>query len=73
MSHGWDNIEPAPLEFMHGEMMRLFHEYRRSLTESTEVGINGSVFNSIVAKAKVATYNKYKKQNLDKAIPKSEM
>jgi len=73
MSTGWENYEPAPIEFFHGRLIDLFHEWRSSKTESTTVEIDGIVFNKIVVKAKNETYAKYHKQNLKKNIPKSEM
>jgi hypothetical protein len=73
MSEDWEKYESAPIEWMHGRMIDLFHEWRKSKTENTTVEINGSALNNIIAKAKTETYAKYKKLNLDKAIPKSEM
>lgn len=73
MSNGWENHEPAPIEFLHGRMMDLFHEWRHTKTENTTVEINGNDLNEIIAKAKNETYAKYPKQNLRKAILKSEM
>ena len=73
MSTGWENVEPAPIEFMHGRLMSLFHEWRRSQTENIAVEIDGNDLNNIIAKAKTETYAKYHKQNLQKTIPKSEM
>lgn len=73
MSQGWDNHEPAPMEFFHGQLMKHFHEYRKRLTDSTEVLIDGIVLNNIVAKAKVETYEKYPKQKLGEAILKTDM
>ena len=73
MSNGWENHEPAPIEFLHGRMMDLFHEWRRTKTENTTVEINGNELNNIIAKAKTETYAKYPKQSLQKAILKTEM
>jgi len=73
MSTGWENFEPAPIEFMHGRMLDLFHAWRRSKTKSTKLEIDGTEFNMIIAQAKTDTYAKYPKQNLQKSISKSEM
>lgn len=73
MSLGWENHEPAPIEFLHGRLMDLFHEWRRTKTESTTVEIDGIAFNNIIAKAKTETYAKYPKQNLKEPILKTEM
>ena len=70
MTQGWDNIEPAPIEFLHAKIIDLFHEWRKSKTENTNVEINGIEFNNIFVKAKNLTYEKYKKLDLQKVIPK---
>ena len=73
MSIGWENVEPAPIEFMHGRLMDLFHEWRKSFTEDTTIEIDGIALNNIIAQAKTETYAKYPKQNLQRNIPKIEM
>ena len=73
MSTGWENYEPAPIEFLHGRIMDLFHEWRESKTENTSVEIDGSDLSKIIAKAKLETYAKYSKQKLDKPILKTEI
>jgi len=73
MSTGWENHEPAPIEFLHGRIMDLFHEWRISKTENTSVEIDGSDLSKIIAKAKSETYAKYPKQGLDQQILKTEM
>ncbi len=73
MSLGWENHEPAPIEFLHGRMMDLFHEWRKTKTENTNVEINGNDLSKIIAKAKTETYEKYHKQNLKNPILKTEM
>ena len=73
MSTGWENHEPAPIEFLHSKMMDLFHEFRLSKTNSTVVEINGSELTKIIAKAKTETYAKYPKQVSNKAILKTEL
>lgn len=73
MSQGWENHEPAPIEFLHGRLIDLFHEWRRSVTTNTNVEINGIALNNIIAKAKTETYEKYKKLDLQKAIHKNEL
>lgn len=72
-SESWEGLEPAPMEYFHGKMMDYFHEYRLNRTDSIQVPIDGVTFNNIIAKAKTDTYAKYPKQNLCRAIPKSEM
>ena len=73
MSLGWENHEPAPIEFLHGRMMDLFHEWRKTKTENTTVEINGNDFSKIIAKAKMETYEKYHKLNLKNAVLKTDM
>mgnify|MGYP005751799049 FL=1 len=73
MDNSWENLEPAPIEFMHGRMMELFHEWRRARTSDTQVSMNGTDFGNIIAKAKMETYEKYKALDLGKAIPKSKL
>lgn len=73
MSAEWKNLEPAPIEFMHGRMMDLFHEWRRSITKNITVPIDGTAFNNIIAKAKTETYKKYDGLGIDKPIPKDKM
>jgi hypothetical protein len=74
MSTGWENHEPAPMEFFHGRLMDLFHEWREyEAPNQIKVLMDGSDFNRIVVKAKNETYAKYPKQNLQEAIPRSEM
>jgi hypothetical protein len=73
MSSGWENHEPAPIEFMHGRLMDLFHEWRRGRTENMSVEIHGGEFNDLIAKAKTETYKKYAKLNLQEIIPKSKL
>ena len=64
MSYGWKNHEPDPIEFLHCRLMDLFHEWRKTKTENTDVEINGTEFNNIIAKAKTETYAKYPKWQL---------
>jgi len=73
MTTGWELHEPSPIEFMHGRLMDEFHNWRKTKTKNTTVMIDGSDFNSIVVKAKLATYEKYKVLGLDKAILKSDL
>ena len=69
----WENLEAAPMEYFHGKLMDYFHEYRISTSGYPVVPMGGVEFNNIIAKAKMDTYYKYPKQNLQRAIPKSEM
>jgi len=73
MSQGWENHEPAPIEYLHGRLMDLFHEWRKTKTDNTTVEIDGIAFNNIIAKAKNETYAKYPKQKLQEAILKTEI
>jgi len=77
MSQGWENHEPAPMEFFHGHLMELFHEWRKQQPSNNEknsvVEIDGGQLNNLIAKAKIKTYDKYPKQNLREAILKSEI
>lgn len=73
MSTGWENHEPSPIEFMHGRLIDEFHKWRKERTEDVIVPIDGIEFNNIVVAAKLATYEKYKKLGLDKAILKSDL
>lgn len=73
MDNSWENYEPAPIEFMHGRMMDLFHEFRLKRTDKTSLPINGADLGNIIAQAKKETYEKYKALDLGKAIPKSEL
>lgn len=59
MSYGWEGKEPAPMEYFHGRVIDLFHEFRKTKTDSISVNINGSEFNNIIVKAKIETYDKY--------------
>ena len=57
----WGDLQPAPIEFLHGELMKLFHEFRVSRVgaEVIEVEIQGREFNDLIARAKTLTYEKY--------------
>ena len=55
------DYEPEPIEFLHGRLIELFHDFRRGKTDSATVDICGTEFNDIIAKAKLETYSKYKK------------
>jgi len=72
-STGWEDKEPAPIEFLHSEMMDGFHELRKAKGGGTDVLINGIELTQIIAAAKRATYEKYAKLNLKAAIPKSAL
>lgn len=55
----WDNYEPAPLEFLHVTLMDLFHSERLGQKEGLSCKLDGSQMNSLIAKAKCITYDKY--------------
>lgn len=73
MSTVWENYEPSPIEYFHGELMDLFHEFRKTKTDKFTVEINGNELNDIIAKAKKKTYAKYEKLNLRNAILKTDL
>lgn len=79
MSSGWENHVPAPLEFFHSELMKGFHEWRKSVNgneitnESGFIQIDGIKLNNLIAGAKTKTYECYRKQVSDAAIPKTEL
>lgn len=69
----WEGKEPAPIEFFHSELMKSFHEYRLSISNSTTIELDGIAFNSIVADAKRKTYKKYKKLDIGKIINSEDL
>ena len=71
MIDGWENHEPSPIEFLHDQLLKEFHKFRRSKTEGINVEINGRDLTTMIANAKKTTYEKYKVLGLDKAILKS--
>lgn len=73
MSKEWENVEPAPIEYFHGRLMQLFHEFRLSKTTSVSVEIGGLEMNNLIAKAKMETYEKYDNLNLKRVIHKEEL
>ena len=75
MSTGWENHEPAPLEYFHGKLMDAFHELRMEKGDNPELTLtlNGSEMNNLIAKIKVDTYKKYPKQVSSNAILKTDL
>ena len=73
MDNSWENHEPSPIEFMHGRLMDEFHKWRKERSNEIIVPIDGSEFGKIVVAAKLATYEKYKALNLDRAVLTSEL
>ena len=73
MSTGWEDHEPAPIEFLHDIIMKLFHEHRRSMGDHCDVRVTGGDINTMIAKAKTETYKKYPKQVSSDAILKTDM
>lgn len=69
----WKDHDPSPIEFMHGRLLDEFHKYRRSQTDGLFVKMSGNEFNKILVAAKLATYEKYKKLELNKPVLKSEL
>jgi len=75
MSYGWENHEPAPLEFFHGKLIDAFHELRLQKGDNPEktLTLGGIEFGNMIAKIKMETYAKYPNQVSSKAIPKAEI
>lgn len=75
MSTGWENHEPAPLEYFHGELFKAFHELRLQKSDNPDktLTLNGIEMGNIIAKAKIATYKKYPKQVSQEAILKTDI
>lgn len=75
MSYGWENHEPAPLEFFHGRLFNAFHELRLQKGDNDDktLTLNGIEFTNLIAKAKKETYAKYPKQVSPDAILKSDL
>ena len=73
MGTGWENHEPSPIEFMHGILLDEFHKMRKRKTGNIAFEIDGIEFNRLVAKAKNATYEKYKALDLDKPVLKTDL
>lgn len=70
MSNGWEKFKPAPIEFLHGKMLELFHHFRKEKTDGLSVEIDGTEFTKIIANAKMLTYAEY--PNERNARPKNE-
>jgi hypothetical protein len=79
MSQGWENHEPAPLEFFHSELMKQFHDWRRSVNgekttnESAFIQIDGIKLGNLIATAKIKTYEKYKHMKLQEPVLKKDI
>lgn len=75
MSSGWENNEPAPLEYFHGKLMDAFHALRKKKVgkDASSFTLDGREMNGLIAKAKKQTYEKYPKQVSNNAIPKTEL
>jgi hypothetical protein len=75
MSEGWENHEPAPLEYFHGKLMDAFHELRLKKGDNPEktLTLGGIEFGNMIAKIKMEVYKKYPKQVSSNAILKSEI
>ncbi len=73
MSKRWQNHEPAPLEFFHGRLMDLFHEYRKKYELPTTFKIDGGIYNNFIAQAKTETYAKYPKLVNNQSVHKSDI
>lgn len=73
MNDNQENYEPAPIEFMHDLIMKLFHEHRESMGDHSDVRITGGDLNKIIAQSKTETYKKYPKQVSSKGILKTEI
>lgn len=75
MSEGWENHEPAPLEFFHGKLMDAFHELRLKKGDNPDktLTLGGIEFGNMIAKIKMETYSKYPKQVNREAISKTDL
>lgn len=75
MSEGWENHEPAPLEFFHGKLMDAFHELRLKKGDNPDktLTIGGIEFGNMIAKIKMEVYAKYPKQVSREAILKTDL
>jgi hypothetical protein len=75
MSTGWENHEPAPLEYFHGKLMDAFHELRNKKGDNPAktLTLDGSEMNNLIAKIKVESYKKYPKQVSSVAILKTDI
>jgi hypothetical protein len=75
MSEGWENHEPAPLEYFHGKLMDAFHELRLKKGDNPEktLTLGGIEFGNMIDKIKMEVYKKYPKQVSSNAILKSEI
>lgn len=73
MTTGWEKHEPSPIEYMHGQLMKEFHNWRTGITKDTTVSINGADLSLLIAKAKKSTYEKYKVLRLDESILKTDL
>lgn len=75
MSSGWENFEPAPLEYFHGKLMDAFHQLRLQKGDNPEktLILGGGEMNTLIAKIKVETYEKYPNAISQKAIPKDKV
>lgn len=73
MDNSWEGFEPSPIEFMHGELLKQFHSFREQHSSDHYTKITGHDLNNLIVEAKRAVYTKYKKLNLDKAIPKNSL
>lgn len=75
MSTGWENHEPAPIEFLHGKLLDAFHALRLQKGDNDQktLTLNGIEFNNLIAAAKKETYKKYPKQVSHDAILKTDL
>ena len=73
MAEGWENHEPAPLEFFHHELMEELRKKQPIKTSTTMVLMTMTEMNDCIAKVKGVTYNKYAKHISRDAIQKNEM
>jgi len=71
MSTGWENHEPAPLEFFHSRLLDLFHELRKEYNDDIVISISAATLNIMIAQTKTETYSKYPEKILtQKAVHK---
>jgi hypothetical protein len=71
MDNSWDNYDPAPIEFLHGELMNLFHQHRNEAHAGRlTIPMDGITLGNLIALAKKTTYAKYPGE--EKARPKQK-
>lgn len=56
---------PEPLEYMHGQIMELFHKYRTAIHDDLiTIPFNGGILNELITEAKRDTKEKFNVKEL---------